>query len=72
MLYLVDKLPPEGVVFFQNVCPELRVLPAHQIASLALEQRVLIADLREKLQTLVLELGVSATKQVWLVGYQTV
>jgi len=38
VLYLVNKLPPEWVVFLQNICPELRVLPAHQIASLTLKQ----------------------------------
>lgn len=50
LLYLVNKLPPEWVVFFQYICPELGVLPAHQIASLTLKQGVLIAHLKEKLQ----------------------
>ena len=40
---LVDERSSEFVVFLQNNGPEVRVPPAHQVACLALEERVLIA-----------------------------
>lgn len=44
--HLVNQLSPGRVSLLKDMSPELRILPAHQVAGLTLEQRILIANLK--------------------------
>lgn len=46
MPHLVNQLSPAGVGLFEDMGPELRILPVHQVAGLSFEQRILIANLK--------------------------
>lgn len=54
VLYLVDEWSSEGVALQQHTGPQVRVFAAHQVARQALEQGVLIANLKEKEHKLIL------------------
>lgn len=44
--HLVDQLSPGWVGLLKDVSPELWILPAHQVAGLTFEQRILVANLK--------------------------
>lgn len=52
MPHLVNQLSPAGVGLFEDMGPELRILPVHQVAGLSFEHRILIANLDELKVTL--------------------
>jgi hypothetical protein len=42
---LVDELATEGILLIENTAPKIRLPARHQIPSLALEERVVVANL---------------------------